>query len=100
MGNNIRLCGHNLGRGDGGGTGDRGAACVHLHLHAVLVRPLYHRRRVGGILHAAESDFTDCPDAFLRHLLEVLFYQALFKYDAAAMNLYAAGLERRERLMR
>ena len=73
---------------------------MHLHLHAVLVRPLYHRRRVGGILHAAESDFTDCPDAFLRHLLEVLFYQALFKYDAAAMNLYAAGLERRERLMR
>lgn len=52
-----------------------------------------------GLLHAAQADLTDGPDAFLGHLGEIGLNQALLQDDAAAVDLHAAGLEGREGLV-
>ena len=99
VGDDVGLGGHDLLGGDGGGAGDGGAAGVHLDLHAVLVGPLDHGSGVLRLLHAAQADLADGPDAFLGHLGEVRLSEALLQDDAAAVDLHAAGLQSVEGLV-
>ena len=61
--------------------------------------PLDHGSGVLRLLHAAQADLADGPDAFLGHLGEVRLSEALLQDDAAAVDLHAAGLQSVEGLV-
>jgi hypothetical protein len=91
---------HDEVRADDPAPGDRGAAGVHHHLHAVGLRPSSHPRGDLRILHARDADLADEPHAGRGHLGEVRLGQAVLEQDGARVDLHAGGAQVLERAVR